>query len=71
MDSLSIAWAVIESLIKVNKYRSLFATYYHELTKLLIKAIRYLTMRTQEWDNKIIFFTKLQKVQLTNLMVSM
>ncbi|MBP5698130.1 MAG: DNA mismatch repair protein MutS, partial [Alphaproteobacteria bacterium] len=36
-DGLSIAWAVAEHLSEINKCRTIFATHYHELTKLTAK----------------------------------
>ncbi len=33
-DGLAIAWAVVEAVHEVNKCRCLFATHYHELTRL-------------------------------------
>jgi DNA mismatch repair protein MutS len=36
-DGLAIAWAVVEAVHEVNKCRCLFATHYHELTRLAEK----------------------------------
>lgn len=56
-DGLSIAWAVIESLAKVNKCRTLFATHYHELIQLesMLPMVACKTMRIREWQSKVIF----------------
>jgi DNA mismatch repair protein MutS len=56
-DGLSIAWATIEHLHEVNKCRTLFATHYHELTRLTEKlpALHCATMRIKEWKKDIIF----------------
>lgn len=56
-DGLSIAWAVVEYLYKVNKSRAIFATHYHELTKLESKldGLSCHMMRVKEWDGNIIF----------------
>lgn len=60
-DGLSIAWAVIESLYKVNKCRVLFATHYRELTALQdsLKNIRCKTLKVQEWEGEVIFYHKI------------
>lgn len=56
-DGLSIAWAVVEHLCQVNKCRALFATHYHELTKLSqdFDMIVCSTMRIKEWNGDVIF----------------
>ncbi|MDR1551526.1 MAG: DNA mismatch repair protein MutS [Holosporaceae bacterium] len=60
-DGLSIAWAVIENLYKVNKCRVLFATHYHELTALQnsLKKIRCKTLKVQEWNEEVVFYHKI------------
>ena len=64
-DGLSIAWAVIEHLHK-NKTagpRTLFATHYHELTK-LAKAFPKLanfSVAVKEWNDEIIFVRQIIK----------
>jgi DNA mismatch repair protein MutS len=56
-DGLSIAWAVIEHLHEVNRCRALFATHYHELTKLAAKLdhLSCYTMRVKEWQGDVVF----------------
>ncbi|MBM3633502.1 MAG: DNA mismatch repair protein MutS [Alphaproteobacteria bacterium] len=56
-DGLSIAWAVVESLCRVNKSRALFATHYHELTQLTssLPMMVCATMRIKEWNGDVIF----------------
>lgn len=56
-DGLSIAWAVVESLCKVNTSRALFATHYHELTQLTesLPMMVCATMRIKEWNGDVIF----------------
>jgi DNA mismatch repair protein MutS len=56
-DGLSIAWATIEHLHDVNTCRTLFATHYHELTRLTGKlpAMHCATMRIKEWKKEIVF----------------
>jgi DNA mismatch repair protein MutS len=55
-DGLSIAWAVVECLAH-STTRTLFATHYHELTKLaeFSKKIRNYKMSVKEWNDEIIF----------------
>jgi len=56
-DGLSIAWAVIEHLHEVNACRGLFATHYHELTKLTSRlgGLACHTMKVKEWRGEVIF----------------
>jgi DNA mismatch repair protein MutS len=60
-DGLSIAWAVIENLYKVNKCRVLFATHYHELTALQksLEKIQFKTLKVQEWNGEVVFYHKI------------
>lgn len=60
-DGLSIAWAVIENLYKVNKCRVLFATHYRELTVLqnTLKNMLCKTLKVQEWNGEVIFYHKI------------
>ncbi len=59
-DGLSIAWACVEHLHNVNKCRSLFATHYHELTRLEgeLKALSCHTVAVKDWKGSIIFMHK-------------
>ena len=56
-DGLSIAWACIEHLHARNASRVLFATHYHELTRLAgsLDALHCVTMRVKEWQGEIVF----------------
>ena len=56
-DGLSIAWATIEYLHKVNQCRTLFATHYHELTSLStsLESLVNVTIRVKEWENDVVF----------------
>lgn len=56
-DGLSIAWAVIEHLHEKNRARALFATHFHELTKLAESLDRLvnLTVRVTDWHGEVIF----------------
>ena len=62
-DGLSIAWSVIEYICKKKNLRckTLFATHYHELTKLEgeIHGVRNYSVAVKEVDNNIIFLRKI------------
>lgn len=60
-DGLSIAWAVMENLYKVNRCRVLFATHYRELVGLqrTLTNIRCKTLKVQEWEGEVIFYHKI------------
>jgi DNA mismatch repair protein MutS len=56
-DGLSIAWAVVEHLHQVNRCRALFATHYHELTRLAAKlpSLSCHMMKVKEWQGDVVF----------------
>ena len=56
-DGLSIAFATIEHLNAVNRSRTLFATHFHELTRLsrTLPRLFNLTMRVTEWNHALVF----------------
>ncbi|WP_438264104.1 DNA mismatch repair protein MutS [Aquibaculum sediminis] len=56
-DGLSIAWACVEHLHEVNRSRALFATHYHELTRLsaTLPALTCHAMRVKEWQGEVVF----------------
>ena len=60
-DGLSIAWSVAEFLYDKVKARTLFATHYHELTKLAEdrKGVCNLNVAVREWNEQIIFLRKI------------
>jgi len=62
-DGLSIAWSVIEYICKNSKIRSktLFATHYHELTKLegMIKGVKNYSVAVKKIKNEIVFLRKI------------
>jgi DNA mismatch repair protein MutS len=60
-DGLSIAWSVAEFLHDQIKARTLFATHYHELTKLAQdhKGVCNLNVAVREWTDQIIFLRKI------------
>jgi len=60
-DGLSIAWSVAEFLHDKIKARTLFATHYHELTKLAEDrpGICNFNVAVREWSEQIIFLRKI------------
>jgi DNA mismatch repair protein MutS len=60
-DGLSIAWSVAEFLHDKIKARTLFATHYHELTKLAEErsGVCNFHVAVREWNDQIIFLRKI------------
>ena len=61
-DGLAIAWAAVEHLHNINSCRALFATHYHELTRLadeLVHAAN-LSLRAKEWKDELVFLHDVQ-----------
>ena len=60
-DGLSIAWSVAEFLHDKIKPRTLFATHYHELTKLAKdrSGVCNFNVAVREWNDQIIFLRKI------------
>ena len=55
-DGLAIAWAVVEAVHEVNKCRCLFATHYHELTRLAetLEALSLHHVRATEYKGDLV-----------------
>jgi DNA mismatch repair protein MutS len=55
-DGLAIAWAVVEAVHDINKCRCLFATHYHELTRLAerLDALSLHHVRAREWKGELV-----------------
>jgi DNA mismatch repair protein MutS len=55
-DGLALAWAVVEAVHEVNKCRCLFATHYHELTRLAetLPALSLHHVRAREWKGDLV-----------------
>ncbi len=55
-DGLALAWAVVESVHDINRSRCLFATHYHELTRLAEKldALSLHHVRAREWKGDLV-----------------
>lgn len=62
-DGVAIAWAVLEHIHDKIRARCLFATHYHELTKMdkILPALKNYTIAIDETDEKITFLHKIVK----------
>ena len=60
-DGLSIAWSVIEYISKNLKCKTMFATHYHELTKLegMLKGVKNYSVAVKELNDNIVFLRKI------------
>ncbi|MDQ3139485.1 MAG: DNA mismatch repair protein MutS, partial [Pseudomonadota bacterium] len=56
-DGLAIAWAVVEAIHDRNRCRCLFATHYHELTRLAerLDGLSLHHVRAREWKGDLVF----------------
>ena len=61
-DGMAIAWACVEYLHDVIRCRGLFATHYHELTKLALQLpfAGNLSLKAREWRGDLIFLHEIQ-----------
>jgi len=62
-DGLSIAWAVMEHLHEVNRCRALFATHYHEMTRLSdrLDRVANATVTVKEHGGEVIFLHEVRR----------
>lgn len=60
-DGLSIAWAVSEYLLHTLSCKTLFATHYHELSRLTHPSLQLLCLDAAEAEGKIIFLKKIRQ----------
>ena len=60
-DGLAIAWAVVEAMHDQAKSRTLFATHYHELTRLAdrLDALSLHHVRAREWKGDLVLLHEL------------
>ena len=60
-DGLAIAWAVVETVHDANQCRCLFATHYHELTRLAerLDALSLHHVRAREWKGDLLLLHEL------------
>lgn len=59
-DGLALAWAVVEYLHNNKKPRTLFATHFHELTRIddFLQGVKNYNFLVKEWGDEIIFLRK-------------
>jgi DNA mismatch repair protein MutS len=60
-DGLAIAWAVVEAIHDKSRCRCLFATHYHELTRLAerLDALTLHHVRAREWKGELVLLHEL------------
>ncbi|AUW56932.1 DNA mismatch repair protein MutS [Sphingobium sp. SCG-1] len=60
-DGLALAWSVVEAVHETNRCRCLFATHYHELTRLAEKldALSLHHVRAREWKGDLVLLHEL------------
>jgi len=60
-DGLALAWSVVEYLHSRKKPRTLFATHFHELTRIedFLKGVKNYNFMVKEWGDEVIFLRKL------------
>ncbi len=60
-DGLALAWAVVEAVHGVNRSRCLFATHYHELSRLAqsCDALSLHHVRAREWKGELVLLHEL------------
>ncbi|MCC6925497.1 MAG: DNA mismatch repair protein MutS [Novosphingobium sp.] len=60
-DGLALAWAVVEAVHGVNRCRCLFATHYHELSRLAesCEALSLHHVRAREWQGDLVLLHEL------------
>jgi DNA mismatch repair protein MutS len=61
LDGLSLAWAIAEHIARKLGCRCLFATHYHELTKLAeeLPGVKNLNVAVRQWEEQIIFLHRI------------
>ena len=60
-DGLSIAWAVSEFLLNTVKAKTLFATHYHELTRLTHESLQLLCLEVLETSGEVVFLKRIKQ----------
>jgi DNA mismatch repair protein MutS len=60
-DGLALAWAVVEYLRNTKRARTLFATHFHELTRIeeFVDGVKNYNFLVKEWGDEIVFLRKL------------
>ena len=59
-DGVSIAWSSLEYIHNTLNSRAIFATHYHELTKLSsnLSCLKLYSMSVKEWEGRVVFLHK-------------
>src|SRR3546814_13757727 len=59
-DGLALAWSVVEAVHEVNRCRCLFATHYHELTRLAepLHALSPHHVLARQWHGDLVLLPK-------------
>ncbi len=67
-DGLALAWAVVEAVHGVNRCRCLFATHYHELSRLAesCEALSLHHVRAREWKGDLVLLHELAEGPATS-----
>ncbi len=60
-DGLSLAWAISEYLLTVIGAKTLFATHYHELTRLIHPKLLLLCMSVLENEGSVVFLKRIKE----------
>ncbi len=62
-DGLALAWAVVEAVHETNRCRCLFATHYHELSRLAdrLDALSLHHVRAREWKGDLVLLHELDR----------
>ncbi len=62
-DGLSIAWSVIEYLVKKVQAKTLFSTHYHELTELenTLEGVKNYKVTVKEYNGVVLFLRKIAR----------
>jgi DNA mismatch repair protein MutS len=60
LDGLSLAWAIAETIARIG-CRALFATHYHELTRLAeyLPGVINCNVAVREWDDQVVFLHRI------------
>jgi len=62
-DGLALAWAIVEFLHQQVRCRTLFATHYHQLTRLSehMNGVHNLNVAVREWEDEIVFLHRIEE----------
>ena len=62
-DGLALAWAIVEFLHQELRCRTLFATHYHQLTRLSehMSGVHNLNVAVREWEEEIVFLHRIEE----------